>query len=206
MFTSFTQVFKDYYGLSTKLIGFAFLGLGLGSFIGVAIFSATSDKQAKKQTDSVDDDDLEEGGSASLSSATIIKPEYRLLPLPWAVLCMAFGLLTYGWTIYFGLHWMVPVLCTVFIGIGQLVLFLAIQMYLVDAFTTYAASAIAAFTVVRSIAGAVLPLCGLQLFDFLGIGWGNTLLAAVCLPLIPTAVLMIKYGESLRENYSLKDL
>lgn len=39
---------------------------------------------------------------------------------------------------------------------------MALQMYLVDAFNIYAASALAAITVVRSIFGAVLPLAGLR--------------------------------------------
>lgn len=183
------------------MMGVAFLGLGLGSFIGVAIFSATSDKSAKKQAAEAD-------AEAEAIGATKkgIKPEYRLSPLPFAVLCMAFGLLAYGWTAYYRIHWIVPIIGTVFIGIGQLVLYLAVQMYLVDTFTVYAASAIASFTVVRSVAGAVLPLCGLKLYDTFGIGWGNTVLAAVCLPLVPVAILMIKYGESLRERFEIRDL
>jgi MFS family permease len=201
LFTSFTQVFKQYYGFSTKMMGVAFLGLGLGSFIGVAIFSATSDKAGRKQAAEAD---------AKAAAIGMVQkgfvPEYRLPPLPWAVLCMAFGLVVYGWTAYFHIHWIVPILGTVFIGIGQLVLFLSIQMYLVDAFSIYAASAIASFTVVRSIAGAILPLCGLQLYDSFGIGWGNTLLAVVCLPLIPVALLMMRYGSFLREKFAIKNL
>ncbi|KAI5865330.1 putative bicyclomycin resistance protein [Durotheca rogersii] len=187
MFTSFAQLFKQYYGFSTKMLGVAFLGLGVGSFIGVAIFSATSDKTAKRLAAEAD-----ARADALGTEKQGMKPEYRLPPLPFAVLCMAFGLLVYGWTAYYQMHWIVPILGTTFIGIGQLVLFLCIQMYLIDTFTVYAASAIASFTVVRSVAGAVLPLCGLQLYDTFGIGWGNTLLAAVCLPLVFVAVLMMR--------------
>lgn len=39
---------------------------------------------------------------------------------------------------------------------------MAIMMYLVDAYELYAASALAANTIIRSIAGATLPLCGLK--------------------------------------------
>lgn len=79
-------------------------------------------------------------------------------------------------------------------------------MYLVDAFTTYAASALAANTVMRSIAGAVLPLAGLQMYEKLGMGWGNSLLGFIALGLIPVPFLILKYGEFLRRKFELKDL
>lgn len=57
--------------------------------------------------------------------------------------------------------------------------------YLVDAFTIFAASSLAANTVVRSVAGAVLPLAGLSMYDALGLGWGNSLLGFIALALAP---------------------
>ena len=59
-------------------------------------------------------------------------------------------------------------------------------MYLIDTFTIYAASALAANAVMRSIAGAVLPLAGLPMYEKLGMGWGNSLLGLVySLPFLP---------------------
>ena len=135
-----------------------------------------------------------------------MRPEYRLPPLPFAVLCLALGLLLYGWTAQFRLPWIVPIIGTVFIGLGQLLLFMVLQMYLIDAFTVYAASAVAAITAVRSIAGAFLPLFGLTMYERFGIGWGNSLLALVCLPLLLVSILLIRYGEALRERFQIKNL
>jgi len=84
--------------------------------------------------------------------------------------------------------------------------FMAVGLALVDTFTLYAASALAANTVVRSIFGAVLPLCGLRMYRTLGLGWGNSLLAFVSIPLIPVAWLIIRYGEMLRTKYPVKNL
>ncbi len=80
---------------------------------------------------------------------------------------------------------------------------MALQMYLVDAFTMYAASALAANTVIRSIAGAVLPLCGLRMYTVLGMGWGNSLLGFIAAAMIPIPFLIIKYGEYLRKKFVL---
>lgn len=75
-----------------------------------------------------------------------------------------------------------------------------IQTYLVDAFTIYAASAIAASTVLRSLVGAVLPLAGQQMYDTLGLGWGNSLLAFIATVMCPIPVILYKYGERIRKN------
>jgi len=103
-------------------------------------------------------------------------------------------------------QWIVPILGSVLIGIANLIVFMAIQLYLVDSFTIYAASALAANTVVRSIAGAVLPLAGLQMYDKLGMGWGNSLLGFIAIGLIPVPILSLKWGEFLRKKFELKNL
>lgn len=83
---------------------------------------------------------------------------------------------------------------TVFIGLRQLLLYMVLQMYLIDSFTIYVASAVAAITAVRSVAGALLPLAGLSLYERLGIGWGNTVLAAVCVLLLGVSWVLLCFG------------
>jgi hypothetical protein len=68
----------------------------------------------------------------------------------------------------------------------------------VDAFTAYAASALAASTVLRSIFGATFPLFALQMYDTLGLGWGNSLLAFIAVAMLPIPPLLFYYGERLR--------
>lgn len=75
-----------------------------------------------------------------------------------------------------------------------------------DAFTIYAASALAANTLVRSVFGAVLPLAGLRMYEVLGLGWGNSLLAFIGLALLPVPLLILKKGEFLRTKFALKNL
>ena len=77
---------------------------------------------------------------------------------------------------------------------------MTVQTYLVDAFTIHAASAIAANTVLRSTVGAVLPLCGLRMYDKLGLGWGNSLLAFIAVAMIPLPYIFYRYGERIRKS------
>lgn len=201
MFTSMTQVFEQYYGFSTSLVGLSFIGLGVGSLIGVGLYSTTSDRYIKRKAAQAD--------VLAESTGTIkegMKPEYRLPTLPFGALLLPVGLFIYGWTAQYQIHWIVPILGTAIVGAGNIVIFMALQMYLIDAFTIYAASAIAANTVVRSIAGAVLPLAGLRMYERLGIGWGNSLLGFIALLLVPAAFLIIRYGEHLRKRFEIENL
>lgn len=69
-----------------------------------------------------------------------------------------------------------------------------------DAYTIHAASAMAANTVLRSTIGAVLPLAGRSMYDKLGLGWGNSLLAFIALAMIPLAIMILIYGERIRTS------
>ena len=68
------------------------------------------------------------------------------------------------------------------------------------AYNKYAASAIAASSVLRSLAGALVPLSGIPLFDRLGLGWGASLLAFISLSLGALPLLFCRYGEAWRKK------
>jgi hypothetical protein len=77
---------------------------------------------------------------------------------------------------------------------------MTVSTYLVDAFTIYAASAMAANTVFRSLAGAMLPLAGPKMYQALGLGWGNSLLGFIALALCVLPVIFWLYGERIRTS------
>lgn len=77
---------------------------------------------------------------------------------------------------------------------------MCVSTYLVDTFTIYAASAMAANTVFRSLAGAMLPLAGPRMYETLGLGWGNSLLGFIALAFCALPVALWVYGERIRTN------
>lgn len=185
LFTTITFVFEQQYHFSTGAVGLSYLGSGIGMILGMGILGVMSDKLINKA--------IAKGN---------VKPEHRLpliLTIPGGI-ALPVGLFMYGWTVEKNVHWIAPIIGTAFIGVGILAGMMTIQTYLVDAFTLHAASAIAANTVLRSIFGAVLPLCGLDMYDALGLGWGNSLLGFIALALIPVPVLFRFYGERIRTN------
>ncbi|KAH8651173.1 major facilitator superfamily domain-containing protein [Xylariales sp. PMI_506] len=184
LFSSVTFVFEESYGLTSSQVGLVYIGLGLGSLLGMFWFSVDSSREVKKK---------QEGGEA--------KPEVRLKLFPVAAVLLPAGFFIYGWTANYTVHWIGPVIGLFVIGVGNIICFMAASLYLVDAYTLYAASALAANTVVRSIAGATLPLCALQMYEVLGLGWGNSLLGFIAVAFIPVPFLIIKFGERLRTRF-----
>ncbi|KAH6672223.1 benomyl/methotrexate resistance protein [Halenospora varia] len=187
LFTTFPIVFEEQYGWSMSISGLAFLGIGVGLVAALIVFSFLSDWLMKKQA-----------GDGPM------KPEHRLPVMKWTVTLVPIGLFWYGWAAKAEAFWLVPIMGTALIGAGAFCTFMPTQTYLVDCYGQYAASALAANTVVRSIFGCILPLAGPPMYTALGLGWGNSLLAFVALAFSPTPFIFFTYGERIRERFPIK--
>ncbi|KAF0317308.1 MFS multidrug transporter [Colletotrichum asianum] len=185
-FTTVAMVFTEKYGFSAGSSGLTFIGVGIGTVTGTLIVSFWGDKVATS---------LSQKHGAR-------RPEFRLPLMAYSVPVIPGGLLLYGWTAEKGVFWLVPMIGTFIVGVGILFVFGPLASYLVDAFTMHAASALAASTIFRSIFGAFLPLAGPPLYDALGLGWGNTILAAFAFLMAPIPWVIMKKGELIRGKYA----
>lgn len=184
LFSTYSFVFKEAYNFSTFAAGLVFLPGGLGTLAGLLYIGSLSDRNLRKYA----------------SAGKPITPEARLpliIILPGALTFPA-GLFVYGWSVEARVHWVVPLIGTAITGFGSILIFIAIQTYLIDAFEKYAASVIGANAVLRGVAGALIPLGGLDLYTSLGWGWGNSLLGFVALVLAPVPWIFSLYGSRLR--------
>ncbi|KAH6651542.1 fluconazole resistance protein [Truncatella angustata] len=189
LFTTFPQVFRGQYDFSTGSIGLSYIGIGVGSVLGLFSSGAVSDRLVVGLK-------VRNGGES--------KPEYRLPPMAVGACLVPIGLFWYGWTAEKQLHWILPILGTTILGGGMVIVLMSISTYLVDAFTIYAASAMAANTVTRSLVGAFLPLAGNSLYQTLGLGWGNSLLGFIAFSMIPIPFVFYIYGERIRHSNLFK--
>ncbi|KAF4496956.1 multidrug resistant [Fusarium agapanthi] len=184
MFSTFTFVFAQQYGFGTGTIGLAYLPTGIGMLFGTMTFGVMTDVVIKKK--------IEQNGKTV--------PEDRLpiwMTLPSGLLIVG-ALFWYGWAADQNVHWIVPMIGVALFCFGLMGIMMCLQTYLVDAYITYAASVVAAMTVLRSLAGALLPLAGLSMYDDLGLGWGNSILAFLALVLVPVPVIFFLYGPKIR--------
>jgi hypothetical protein len=83
-------------------------------------------------------------------------------------------------------------------GFGMVLVFLSIMNYLIDAYLIYAASVLAANSVLRSLFGAAFPLFTSYMYADLGIHWASSIPAFLALACVPFPFLFYKYGATIR--------
>lgn len=173
-----------YYNESVGIGGLNYISLGFGFFLGSQISARLIDLIYRKLK-------TRNGGVGA--------PEFRTPLLFIGALAIPTGLFIYGWTAQYRTHWIGPNIGSAIFSVGAIMTFQCIQTYLVDAYTRYAASALAAVTVLRSLAGFSFPLFAQYMYNALDYGWGNSLLAFVGIGIgIPAPLLLWKYGAKLR--------
>lgn len=127
------------------------------------------------------------------------RPEFRVpLMFPTAIIAPG-GLLLYGISAHFGIHWIVPNIGAAIFALGLILSFQCAQTYVVDAYETYTASATGAAAFIRTMAGFGFPLFAPSLYDTIGIAWGNAVLAGVASVIcIAAPAVLWRYGERIR--------
>ncbi|GAW09498.1 mfs multidrug [Lentinula edodes] len=188
MFTTFPELFNVIYGFDTGIGGLVYLGLGIGFLVATMFGAKTADQIYHYLA-------TKNGGKG--------KPEMRIPALAFGSLWVPVGLFWYGWSAQAQIHWIMPIIGSGIFGFGMMTTFLPIQLYLVDAFQ-FAASALAAAAVLRSILGFAFPLFGAQMYAALGYGGGNSLLGGLAIVLgIPFPIWIYYKGEQMRARNSL---
>jgi len=188
--STFPDLYMNVYGESVGISGLNYISLGLGFFIGAPLCGKSGDKIYRKLKAR---DPRGQG-----------KPEYRMpVVIPFS-LFVPIGLLTYGWSAQAHTHWIVPNIGSFLFGIGTIAAFQCVTTYLVDTYARFAASAVAAVTILRSLAGFSFPLFAPAMYKALKFGWGNTVLAIAAIGIgIPVPILLWLFGEKLRKRSTL---
>jgi DHA1 family multidrug resistance protein-like MFS transporter len=181
--TAYPIVFQQIHGMTGGVGGLPYFGMVIGMLFAGIYIALTQPSYNRKL----------------IANNGIPVPEWRLPPVMIGGLSFAGGLFWFGWSGYKSdIHWIVPTLSGLLTGFGLLSIFLQSLNYLVDAYLMFAASAIAANTFLRSLAGAGFPLFSQYMFKALGVNWAGTLLGCVALLLVPIPVGFYYYGERLR--------
>ncbi|THW73410.1 synaptic vesicle transporter [Aureobasidium pullulans] len=170
MFAAFPIVYQQKRGWSPGIGGLAFLGVAVGMLF--AIVYCLWDNQRYKRV-----------AAANNGNAP---PEARL-PMSMVGACaLPIGFFWFAWTNSPSVHWMASIAAGAPFGFGMILVFLGVMNYLIDAYTIYAASALAANSVLRSLFGMAFPLFTSYLYANLGIHWASCIpafLALMCLPM-----------------------
>lgn len=185
-FVAYPIVFKEHRGWSTGQVGLAFLGMGCGTVASIVLepfWRSIINKRHNKY-------DPETGRPA---------PEAQAYVMTIGAVLTAFGQLAFSWTcLPVRIHWIVPIIFGVPFGMGNTISFIYGSNYLAGAYGLYAASALAANSFLRSVAGGVLPLAGPAMYRNLTPQIAGTILGVLEVLLIPIPIIFYKYGERIR--------
>ncbi|KAF5856028.1 hypothetical protein ETB97_008015 [Aspergillus alliaceus] len=128
-------------------------------------------------------------------------PEARLPPMMYGGFAFSAGLFLFGWTTSEHISSPWPSIVGVFLtGVGFTTIFQSSLQYLVDTFTRYSASAIAANAFVRSMAAGAFPLFVWPMYKKVGIDWGTTIFACISVLLLPAPFLFFRWGNRIRAH------
>ncbi|RSL45176.1 hypothetical protein CEP53_010890 [Fusarium sp. AF-6] len=181
-FAAFPIVFQQGRGWSPGKGGLAFIGIAVGMLFAVA--GSIMDQKRYMRVAAAN------GGHAP--------PEARLPPTLVGSILIPVGLFWFAWSNGSDVHWIVCIMGSAVFSAGLVVVFLSLMNYLIDSYVIFAASVLAANSVLRSIFGAAFPLFTKYMYDDLGIHWASSVPAFLAIACIPFPFLFYKYGETIR--------
>lgn len=184
LFGAYPIIYQQGRGWSEGIGGLAFVGVTVGMILGFAYMIVDNTRYTRLMK--------------ALPDGEMPPPEARLPPSVLGSITLPIGLFWFAWTNGPSVHWAVSIVATVPFGFGMVLVFVCCLNYLIDTYTIYAASVLAASAMLRAFFGTAFPLFTTQMYQNLGIHWASSVpgfLTLLCLPFPP---LMYFYGGKLR--------
>jgi MFS family permease len=171
-------------GWSEGIGGLAFVGVAVGMIIG-CVYSIVDDKRYRRTT---------------VGHKGFVEPEQRLPSVMVGAIAIPVGMFWFAFTNSPSFHWAVSVAAGSGFGFGMVLVYLGIMNYLIDAYTIFAASALAGNVVLRSLFGTIFPLFTDYMYAHLGIHWASAVPAFLALLCLPMPFVFYKYGPIIRSR------
>ena len=184
MFAAFPIVYEEDRGWNEGVGGLAFLGIMVGMICGV-IYTIPDNKRYLKTME-------RNGGHAP--------PEARLPPVIVASIAIPIALFWFAWTNSPSIHWMVSIAAGAPFGFGIILIYLGTISYLIDSYTIFSASVLAASSVLRSGFGGIFPLFTTYMYNNLGIHWASSIPAFLTVACMPFPFIFYRFGKSIRSR------
>ncbi|ORY25525.1 major facilitator superfamily domain-containing protein [Naematelia encephala] len=185
LFGSFPIIFEQSRGWSPGISGLAFLGVLTGFLLALAYTLLIENRRYANK----------------LATEGWLPPEERLHAGIIGGILLPIGLFAFAWTAAPArIHWIAPIICSAPFGFGMVLVFLSIFNYLIDAYLLYAASVLAANSVLRSLFGVAFPLFVPPMYRNLGINWACTLVAFLALACTPMPIIFFFKGRAVRRS------
>ena len=206
IFAAFPIVFISERHWSQGVSGLAYVGIMVGQILGVPFYVFLELKYRKKIA----------------RPGVVSTPEMRLEPALWGAVMIPVSLFWFAWTSYTSIHWAVGLVGTIFFGLGNVSVFIALTNYIIDTYSLYAATAAATNSMARAAFAFALydipslnsssppaifthgadhplsPLFTTKMYGNLGVQWASSIPAFLSLAFAPLPFVFLKVGPELR--------
>ncbi|KAI1192807.1 MFS general substrate transporter [Nemania serpens] len=183
--SSFADALTTQYDLSVELSGLHYIAVALGEIVASQLGGTIMDTYYRRM--------VKKHGKH--------EPEYRVpLIYPGAVIG-PLGMILYGWTAQFRVHWIAVDIGVFIFAFGLQISSLPVQAYVIDQYADYTSSALSARQFLCSLTAFLFPLFAPSLYKSLGYGWGNLTISFIAIILGTGAPFLLwKYGPRMREK------
>ncbi|KAF2633388.1 MFS general substrate transporter [Macroventuria anomochaeta] len=187
MSISLPSILQETYNFNPAETGAAFIIFSIGSLLSVFLCNAFLDRiYITLRNRSTHPDQR--------------KPEYRLPLTVLGAVLLPFSVTAYGWTAQYKLPVPLLLASVALLDFALLTNIIPMQAYIVDACGLYSASAMTGVIVTRCLMGTFLPLATGPLAEYLGYGWGFSVLGAVAAVAAVIPVAVLRYGSEWRQR------
>lgn len=181
-FDGYPKIFGDNYNVSPTVTYTIFVGITIGAFGNVFLIPVVYKKCQAVARFSPQESD----------------PVVRLWFALYAAPGLPISLFWMGWSARPSISIWSPIMASVLFGFSTTAIFISISMYLIDAYSTYAASAMAFSYLVRYLAAGGMTVAGIPWYDNLSPQWTLTILGCLSVLLTPLPYIFFKFGIRIR--------
>ncbi|MCJ1391464.1 hypothetical protein MMC18_004328 [Xylographa bjoerkii] len=184
MLATFAQLWTQRYGQTVSQSGLNYIAIAIGNTLAAQVGARVTDRVWAR---------------LKSKAAGVTVPEYRVPMMIPGSLLIPIGLLWYGWAGELKAYWLITDIGVGVFATGIIFGTQAMQAYVLDSFPEYTASATAASQFLRSLTAFAFPIFAPSMYQALGYGWGNSVLAFLSLLIgVPAPLLLWKFGARLR--------
>ncbi|CAJ2502935.1 Uu.00g103290.m01.CDS01 [Anthostomella pinea] len=160
------------YGFSPIVVGLLYVPASSGYFIASLLGGPWLDRIMMREA--------RKAGRYDARGKLIVLPEFRMAENAWLSASLYPGaLIWYGWSVQYGVHWIVPAVANFFFGLGSMLVFSMATTMLTEFMPRSSSSGVALNNFVRNILSCIGGIAGQPLIDAIGNGWLATGVAII---------------------------
>ncbi|OJJ42441.1 hypothetical protein ASPZODRAFT_76735 [Penicilliopsis zonata CBS 506.65] len=179
--STFSSLWTSVYHQSVQISGLHYIACSLGEVIGSQVGGFLMDRlymRPRRHT----------------------RPEARLPLEGFSMAIAALGLVFYGWAAHYKLYWVVVDVAVTIMMVGLQMFGMPVSGYIIDSYGEHTSSAMASLQFGRSLSAFLLPLFAPKMYQVLGYGWANSVLASAGLLMLGLVWVLWRYGPQWREK------